>query len=227
MGTRSSSHRTLFVIAVLVVVLLSSQALALRTSPPRDVSTAGRAVGRAGFAYLGGLRTFAAAVLWNRLDPVSHEYYGGVTLDEERFMLPTLYLVTVLDPQFTQAYYLSSFMVSQMVGAEEGIDLAREGVANNPDSGLMRVNLAQLLFVQDRAINKTEIIEQIEAGLDPEQEWANDEERFEGYLLMARMLEPLGYEDRAHSIEEVLGRMAGAGIGLGDHDHDGDGKQDH
>ena len=106
-------------------------------------------LGQTGFAYLGGLRTFAAAVLWNRIEPVFHTYYGGVPLDEQTYMIPTLRLVVALNPQFTQAYYISSYMVYKHSPAE-GIALAEEGLARNPDSGILHANLAQLLFIDDR-----------------------------------------------------------------------------
>lgn len=211
----------------LVAVLIASQALASVTAPevPRD--TTGRAIGRAGFAYLGGLRAFAAAVLWNRIEPVFHTYYDGRPLEEQRYMIPTLYLVTTLDPQFTQAYYLSSFMVGEMVSADAGIELAREGVTNNPRSGLLHANLAQLLYLQDKQGHREEILKHASATLADDAVWLDDEERYEGYILVARMVETMGFEENAAEIDAVLERMRANGLGTGDHDHDSDGQQDH
>lgn len=211
---------------LLLVILLASQALAFGARPTGDVDTAG-ALGRTGFAYLGGVRKFAAAVLWNRIEPVFHAYYGGVPLVEQRYMVPSLYLITVLDPQFTQAYYLSSFMVGELVSRDEGIKVAREGARNNPDSGMMHANLAQMLYVRDKRAHQVEILREIDLTLAEGRSWIDDDERYEGYVMCARMLETLGQPERASRIDAVLERMKTAGIGAGDHDHDQDGEQDH
>lgn len=227
MDARVGARPSALLSAVFAILLAGSLWLAAIAAPPTTGSDTGGALGRAGFAYLGGLRTFAAAVLWNRLDPIFHEHYNGVPLAEQRFAIPSLHLVTLLDPQFTQAYYLSSYMVGRMVGAEQGIELAREGVRNNPDSGLMHSNLAQLLYMQDKTANREEILEHITKTLDEKTVWANDDERFEGYIITARMLETMGFPEDAARIDAVLERMRQAGLGQGDHDHDGDGVQDH
>lgn len=218
--------RAAVVVVLLLVLLAGSQALAFGARPTATTD-AGGALGRTGFAYLGGLRTFAAAVLWNRIEPVFHGYYQGVPLVRQRYMVPSLYLITLLDPQFTQAYYLSSFMVAELVSREDGIAVAREGVRNNPDSGMMHANLAQLLYVADRRANRDEIIDQIELTLRGRSTWIDDDERYEGYVMSARMLETMGQAERAARIDAVLERMKSQGVGTGDHDHDGDGEQDH
>ncbi len=77
MGSASTGSRVVVIAVVLVVVLLLSQGLATATAPPDGLASTGRVLGQTGFAFLGGLRTFAAAVLWNRIEPVFHEYYQG------------------------------------------------------------------------------------------------------------------------------------------------------
>ncbi len=62
-------------VALLLVALIGGQALASATAPPGGVAATGRVIGQTSFAYLGGLRTFAAAVLWNRLEPLFDGYY--------------------------------------------------------------------------------------------------------------------------------------------------------
>ena len=71
MGSASTGSRVVVIAVVLVVVLLLSQGLATVTAPPGGLASTGRVLGQTGFAFLGGLRTFAAAVLWNRIEPVS------------------------------------------------------------------------------------------------------------------------------------------------------------
>lgn len=217
----------MWVAVALVALLLASQALASTNGPVASGRQTGSSIGRAGFAYLGGLRTFAAAVLWNRIEPIFHGYYSGVSLTKQKYMIPSLYMVILLDPQFTQAYYMASFMVGRMVTADEGIALARQGVRNNPESGLMHANLAQLLYMQDKKRHRTEILRNITAALDKKSTWIDNEERYEGYVLMARMLDTMGFKGDAAKIDAVLARMRADDIGTGSHDHDGDGVQDH
>ncbi len=207
-------------------LLAASLAAGALTAPGASSATA-EVVGRAGFAYLGGLRRFAAAVLWNRIEPVFHEYYSGVALDEQTYMMPTLHAVIRLDPQFVQAYYVASYIVFRKEGRSEGIAIARQGLAANPESGLMHANLLQLLLIEDRVGNAAEIGRLADAITRGGLAWMDAEDRFEGLATARDGLRVLGETQRAEQIEAVLENMRRSGIGLGDHDHDGDGKQDH
>lgn len=208
------------------LLLIASLALGAVSAPSASSAT-GTVVGQTGFAYLGGLRKFAAAVLWNRLEPVFHAYYAGVPLAEQTYMMPTLYAVIRLDPQFQQAYYVASWIAYTRVSKDEGLAIARDGLAANPRSGLMHSNLLQLLFLQDASKNAPEIGRLIDAVTGGSLQWMDAEERFEGLATARDALRAMGQTERAQRIEAELARMREAGIGLGDHDHDGDGKQDH
>lgn len=221
-------NRTLVAVCIAcAAVLLVAQLLAGFVAPSTAGSSTGASLGKAGFAYLGGLRTFAAAVLWNRIEPQFHEYYSGVPITEQSYMVPTMRLVTLLDPQFAQAYYVSSYIVYDKVGPAQGVAIAREGVRNNPEAGQLRANLAQLLFIQNKNANRSEVLEQIKRGLDPAAQWIDDGQRYEGYATMAMILENYGEREVAGQVRDALAAMRAKGIDLGDHDHDNDGKQDH
>ena len=84
---------------MLVAVILGGQALAGIAAPAGAAASTGRVLGQTGFAYIGGLRTFAAAVLWNRLEPLWHGYYSTRPVEEVVQFLPTMRLVQILDPQ--------------------------------------------------------------------------------------------------------------------------------
>ncbi len=221
-------NRTLVAVCIAcVAVLLVAQLLAGFAAPPAAGPSTAASLGKAGFAYLGGLRTFAAAVLWNRIEPQFHEYYSGVPITEQSYMVPTMRLVTLLDPQFAQAYYVSSYIVYDKVGPAQGVAIAREGVRNNPSSGQLRANLAQLLFIQNKNANRAQVLEQIKRGLDPSAQWIDDGQRYEGYATMAMILENYGERDVATQVRNALAAMRAKGVDLGDHDHNNDGKQDH
>jgi len=226
MSRLSDTRRVALAAAVLILTIVAAQALGVATAPTGQTASTAQVLGRAGYAYLGGLRTFAAAVLWNRIEPQFHGYYGHVPLSKQTYMLPTLRLVVALDPQFTQAYYISSFMVYQR-SPEQGIALAREGAAKNPSSGIMHANLAQLLFIADKVDNREEILRNVALGLQRDAVWLDESQEYEGLAIMMQALNALGERQDAHAVEVRLERMRSGGADLGDHDHDQDGEQDH
>lgn len=211
----------------LVLVIVAAQALATVTYPTPDRADAGAVLGRTGFAYLTTLRTFAAAVLWNRLEPQFHAYYADESLTEQRHILPTLAVVQALDPQFQQAYYLSSYLVFRRGDEDTGLAIAQEGVENNPKSGFMRANLVQLLLLEDAQANMAEALKHAEFGITESAEFTDAEEQFESWAIFRDAYAMSGDQATADRITSVLDQMKADGYGLGDHDHDGDGEQDH
>ncbi|MDZ4063912.1 MAG: hypothetical protein U1E22_04510, partial [Coriobacteriia bacterium] len=123
-GSRSKWSISLVAFA-LVAILLVGQAGTDISMPTR--TPAGRELGRAGFAYLSGLRVFAAYVLWNRIEPVFHGYYEGVALDQQTYALPTVNLVLALDPQFEDGYYTVAWILAQRGDVSGGLELAKRG----------------------------------------------------------------------------------------------------
>jgi hypothetical protein len=134
----------------MLAVVLAGQAVAERIAPADAGSVAVSTVGRTGFAYLTGIRTYVAAVLWARLDPVNDTYYNSVALKDKKFLIPSIRLVTWLDPTFEEPYYDATLLILENRLPSEANDVALEGIRNNPDSGWMRANYAQvLLFEKD------------------------------------------------------------------------------
>jgi hypothetical protein len=136
-------------VVLLLAAILGGQAATDALAPVGRASS-GRSVGRASFAFLGGLRTFAAAVLWNRLDPQYHEYFASMAFDKQVFVLPTVKIVTTLDPQFEQPYFVASLLLARSGHEAEGMRLARDGVAANPQSGLLISSLVQMIMVFEK-----------------------------------------------------------------------------
>ncbi len=200
-------------VALLLVVLIGGQALAATTAPPGGVASTGRIIGQTSFAYLGGLRTFAAAVLWNRLDPLFDGYYHDRNVDEIVMFLPTMRLVQILDPQFEQSYYNSSFIVSRQGKMDEALDIAREGVKNNPGRGLMLANYAQLLMIQDKKANLPELVRLAEQGVKPETQWANIDDQFEGYGIFRTVFGLAGNQQMVASLQAAQDAMREQGAG--------------
>jgi hypothetical protein len=204
------------VCVALIATILGAQALAAFSAPGGGTTSTGALLGRAGFEYLGGLRKFVAATLWNRLEPQFHLYGEGETIDKRLEFLPSMRLVQMLDPQFEQSYYVSSFMLARIGRVPQAMDVAREGIANNPSSGLMRSNYVQILLLADPVKNLPEAHAQAKAGISPGITWANDDDQFEGYGTFRTVFRLAGDMANAEkmTVEQKRLKARGAAIGV-------------
>lgn len=216
---------------MLIVVLLAGLALAGQAGTdalvPHGVSDTGAALGRAGFAYLTGLRIFAAAVMWNRLDPVFHEYYGAVPLQEQIYMLPTIRMVIALDPQFVEAYYVAPWILARRGDSAAAFEVARLGVTNNPRSGLLRASYAQILWLYDGDFD--EAVHQADLAVESA-DWDRPAQQHDAYAVFGAIYRAAGLEHKSEIMREEIERLdelIGDEMPAGTHDHDGDGVPDH
>lgn len=196
---------------VLAVVLLAGQA-ATDSLVPVGPNGTGASLGRTSMAFLGGLRTFGAAVLWNRLDPQFHEYYGGKPVELQTFMMPTIWMVVKLDPQFVQAYYLAPYVLIKSGHADEGWSLAREGLRNNPRSGQLMGSYAQLLLIVRRdpkaAAREADLMRaQGVYWSSPLEEWQALTVARETYKLVGRQADYLQVVDRMRVLDALIAKM--------------------
>jgi hypothetical protein len=217
--------RVVAAVALLLSFVLVGQAMT-DSLAPRQADT-GRAIGRAGFAYLTGVRTFIAAVLWNRLDPQFHEYYSGVSLSDQIYMMPTINAITTLDPQFIDAYYVAAWILTSRGQPEEGLELAALGVENNPRSGILRTSYAQILHLHagdiDGAIAQADIA--LQDGT-----WRNAFEQHDNYAILKSIYKAAGDTAKVDQLDaeiERIDELLGDSLPPGTHDHDGDGVADH
>ncbi|NTU70822.1 MAG: hypothetical protein HGB10_03250 [Coriobacteriia bacterium] len=213
--TKSRAPLVWVIALVLLGALLAGQALSAATAPPGGTASTGRVMGKTTYAYLGGIRTFAAAVLWNRLEPLYHGFYGGRNVDELGEFLPTMRLVQALDPQFEQAYYNSSFMLARRGMMDEALRVARDGLAKNPQSGLMLANLTQLLLMQDKVGNLPEMVTLAEQGASAETKWSNGDDQFEGYGIFMAAFRLAGNDTMVEALRDAQTRLGEQGAGLG------------
>jgi hypothetical protein len=200
-------------VAMLLAAVLMFQAGTDRLAPTGTSDITGRSIGRAGFAYLTGIRTYAAAVLWNRLDPIGDTYYGDKTLTQQTFVLPTLHIVQVLDPQFTQAYYVSAWIIFARGDRRGGLANARDGVRNNPRSGLMITQLTQFLLLMrtDGPQYLPEAVKWADRGREKDVVWTDSEEKVEGYGQFRVIYERTGQTEKVLQVEAVLRQLEAGG----------------
>ncbi len=204
----------MFVAAGLLLAVFAAQALGAVSAPQGATLSTQSMLGQTGFEYLGGVRKFAAAVLWNRLEPQFHEYGVG-SVDQRLEFLPTMHMVLALDPQFQQAYYVSAFMLARNGRMPQALALAREGIANNPKAGLMRASYAQLLLMEDKAKNLPQAIEQARLGTEPDTTWASPDDKFEGYGIFRTVFTLAGDKAAAQRMQDAQNELSGQGAGLG------------
>jgi hypothetical protein len=164
-------------VAVLIVVVLAAQGLADSATPFAGRAAPGSLLGRAGFAYLTGIRVFIAAVLWSRMEPIEHTYYEGRSLKDETWAVPATYMVIALDPQFVQPYYVMPWILLRRGKIGLGLALARQGVVNNPESGLLHAAYASNLATWGHDMPGA--LRQARLALGAQ--WVDVQDKFDGY----------------------------------------------
>jgi tetratricopeptide (TPR) repeat protein len=217
-------------VALLLVVLLGGQALADAMVPEASAADTDRAVGRAASAYLSGIKTFAAAILWNRLDVLHHGYYANVSLAEQRYLLSSVAMVQALDPKAVQSYYVGSWVLIQNDRVDDGIDMARRGVEHNPQAGILLMNYAQLLMLYADDLDGAVAVAQDALDRKDELQWTDITEEHNAWPIIGAIFRAAGRDDLDAVVQEELERIdaeAGDAIGEDEHDHDHDGEPDH
>lgn len=230
MNAGATRGRLIAGVVLCLVFALGGQALADSLVPEASGQDTNAAVGRAASSYLTGVKRYAAAALWNRIDPLMHGYYGGVPLAEQRYMLSTIAMVEALDPGFTQSYYVGAWILVESDRLDEGLAMAERGVRAVPTSGLLRANLAQLRYLHARDLDGA--LEAAVAGLEPDVVWGSASEQYNGYIIFRDIFRATGNDDLAATMQEELARLdaeieANPDEADHDHDHNDDGVPDH
>lgn len=215
-------------VAVCLVMALGGQAGADALVGGASGVDTNRAIGRAASSYLTGLKTFAAAALWNRTDPLLHNYYESVPLDEQLYMLTTIAAVQALDPHAVQTYYVGAWILARNERIGDGLAMARRGVEANPDAGVLWAGYAQMLLLYSDDIR--EAVSAGEMALDDRMQWTDPVEQANSYAALMGVFRASGRTDleaKARAKIVDVERVAGEALGAEDHDHDGDGVPDH
>ncbi len=225
-----ASTRSWLVPALVVgalVIALAGQAATDALAPSQLGDSTMSSLGMASMSYLAGIRTFAGSVLWNRLDPVMHQYYGGVSLKDQRYMLSTIAAVEWLYPTLEDPYYVGSWLLAENGRVPEGLAMARRGLAELPRSGTLHAGYAQLLQLHgglDEAVNEGKV------AIAEDMEWRSPGDQLDAYATVEQVFRAAGEESlarqlaaRIDEIDAAIGHTADSDV----HDHNGDGKPDH
>lgn len=190
------SRRPLFIVAALAVCLalaLGGQAVA-DSAISRTGDDTGATVGRAASSYLAGLRVYAAAALWNRIDPLLHYYYVNVPIDQQRYLLTTIAMVQALDPHAVRSYSLGAWLLVRNDRVDDGIAMSERGVQENPDSGIALASLAQIQWLYG---DKDRALEVAARAMDPEVIWPGPNETYTWFATLRDIFKAEGRTDMA------------------------------
>jgi hypothetical protein len=212
-----SERHPLAVFAVTLVVafalIVAGQWLATASAPPLQQTSQSKLVGQAGFAYLGGLRMMGAGLLWGRLDAQFHQYQTGKEVQNRLDLLPSIRLVQLLNPQLEQPYYYTAYMLYLRGRMGDALALAQEGVRNNPTSGLLRANYAQLLFIQDKKKNLPLMLEQARVGLSSSATYVSTDDQYEAYGVFRVVYQIAGDKATVSAIAAAQKQIKNARVG--------------
>jgi len=223
-----SERLALLLAVVFLVVGLSGQYVCDSVLGSGSSSATVEAIGRASSSYLTGIRTYAAAVLWNRIDPVMHGYYDDVSLADQRYMLSTIAFVEWLSPTFAPAYYVGPWILVRNDRVDEGMMMAKRGVERVPDSGMCRASYAQLLVTEGNDLRGA--VEQAKLAIGDTVVWTDATEQMNAYASLGQIFRQAGETELAAFVAAQIDRIDATVDNNADadiHDHDGDGKPDH
>ncbi|MBN2248106.1 MAG: hypothetical protein JW733_05355 [Coriobacteriia bacterium] len=215
-------------VVTLLAIALGGQALADSLVPEASAADTNAAVGRATSSYLTGVRSYAAAALWNRLDPLMHGYYGGVSLTDMRYMLSSISLIVALDPQFIHAYPVGSWILVQNGRVDDGLAMARRAVEANPRSGMLLSNRAQLEYLYGDDLSAA--VQTAERAIESDVVWTDLREQHTWLPILGDIFRQGDRDDLDAIVQAELVRIdeeAGDSLAPEEHDHDHDGVPDH
>jgi hypothetical protein len=198
-------------VCLALVLIIGAQALAQVSAPPVRQMSQAKVIGQTGFAYLGGLRVMAAGLLWGSLDAQFHEF-GTPEIAKRMDLLPSIRIVQLLNPQLEQPYYYTSYVLARLGRMDDALELAREGVVNNPRSGLLRANYIQLLLMRHNRRDLPLMLEQARIGLGPNMEFVNAADAFESLGIFSVPFHLSGDEASVKAINAAKEKLRQQGV---------------
>ena len=211
MAESRSVVNLVLIVALCVALIVGAQGLAAASAPSNVQLSESRVIGQAGFAYLGGLRVMLAGLLYERLDPQFHQYILDRRIQDRIDLLPSIRLIQALNPQLEQPYYYVSYILFRRGRVNDAVALAKQGVANNPQSGLLRANYVQLLMVQNRKANLAEMLRQTRIGLSKDATFSSIDDQFESYGIFRTTYTLAGDQQMVQELKAEQKRLAAEG----------------
>jgi hypothetical protein len=114
----------------------------------------------------GEFRITAANIIWlNVVDLYHHQFMAqGGDWSRDQDILPLLHIITVLDPQFVQAYDVGQLVLCRLGRTDEAAEMIRSGLVANPTSSDLYYDMALVeAWYRDDAKDSLPYAEQAEA----------------------------------------------------------------
>lgn len=197
-------------VLVCACMIVGAQALAAASAPPVTQLSQTKVIGQSGFAYLAGLRLVAAGLLNRNLEIQFHQYGAGAIKDRTD-LLPATRMIQLLNPQLEQPYYYVSYVLAMRGDWKSAIDLAEEGIRNNPTSGLLRANYVQLLLIQDAKRNLPLAVAQMRYALSRDMTYSSAQDQFESYGIFRAVCALIGDHTTDATLKAEQQRLSAEG----------------
>jgi hypothetical protein len=205
-------RNALLVAAAGLCLVLAAQVLAGYAPVGASGTATGAALGQAGFVYLTGFRSTLAGIMWKRVDEQGDAYYSNVDLGKQDYLLPTARIVTWLDPQYVEPYFVTQWVIARQGNLKGAVDMTLDGLANNPDSGLLRYGYAQLL--DDFFGHDPRAYDWALKVVAPDSKWRTVEEKYAGWAIARDLFKRYGDSARYAQANQVLAGLRKPGARL-------------
>jgi tetratricopeptide (TPR) repeat protein len=140
-------------LALIVVLLLSASLLqwGMDRTPAgsTDTSRGIRPTAASLLDFMGGIRQYLAYTLFIKADKLYHTYSASGDLNKAN-LVPYFILITMLDPNYVDAYYIGSGLMTDLGREDAAIDFTLRGIQANPGSADLYYSLADLYLVAKR-----------------------------------------------------------------------------
>ncbi|MGQ9703577.1 MAG: tetratricopeptide repeat protein [Actinomycetota bacterium] len=145
-------------LAVALLILAMALQTGLDRTPTGSGERAGNFPSAASLArFMGGIREYFAYTFFIKTDKLYHVY------DNDAELIPYFRIITYLDPHYVDAYYILPGLLHDVGRKEEAIELCREGIRANPESGDLYFGLGDLMLKEGRYTEALEAFEQAHA----------------------------------------------------------------
>jgi tetratricopeptide (TPR) repeat protein len=177
-----NNQRRIIIIAILIIgiaagnIFIERQKLGLF---PRI--EAGLSLAQTFLELIGELRYTLASYLWVKSDLWFHEIEQYQDWKKARDLLPLFKAITVLDPNFVEAYDLGGYQLGMNLKEyRKAEEFLMEGLKHNPDSLILLLDITQLYFLQKRYAEALPCARDcLRIAFSPAHKYKNDSEAWE------------------------------------------------
>jgi tetratricopeptide (TPR) repeat protein len=136
------------VVTLLLVVSLLQWGVDRTPAGSAEASRSFKPVTASLLDFLGGIRQYFAYTIFIKTDKLSHTY-SNVTQNMEE-LTTYLILITMLDPNYIDAYFIGAGFMSSLDRKDEAIEFTLQGIRDNPESADLYFSLGDIYLTMNR-----------------------------------------------------------------------------